>query len=285
MNRSKWNCGKSIPIGGLSEAELKVAIPEWAEGNKTLEELLWLCHKKGVETVGCDAGDHHFAYLDVALKSDRDNLCKLLNAAVNMKRSTLMFSFNGNPRSGPNWHEAHISISPHPNDDASAFFAELCTALKKPWGKKPAEAVKQLLNIADFFEDKESSFTIRLYKSETNMFAIECWGNSRNWEYFTELFEAAGLHTMTNKKPNIPLKAWGIKTKNVFELSCALRSVYENVRLKWNLPLPEKFTEDMDFNSMALLMRRKFGTDEAGVAKLNEWVRNNWGKPYNEITY
>lgn len=286
MVRSKWNCGKSIPIDGLSEAELKVAIPEWAEGNQTLEELLWLCHKKGVETVGCDAGDHHFAYIDVALKSDRDNLCKLLNAAINMKRCGLMFSFNGNPRSGSNWYETHISIFPNKKEDTQPVFTELCTALKKPWGKKPSEVSKQLLNITDFLEDKESGLGLRLYeRPEGYLFAIECWGNQRNWTYFTELFVGAGLHEMHNKKPDVPVKAWGIKTKNVFELSCALRSVYEHMRLKWKLSLPEEFTEDMSFNDMALMMRRKFGTDEAGVEKLNEWVRNNWGKPYNEITY
>ncbi len=285
MNKARWNCGKSIPIDELSEAELKVAIPEWAEGNSTLEELLWLCHKKGVETVGCDAGDHHFAYIDVALKSNRDNLCKLLNVAVNSNRCSLMISFSGNPRSGPTWYEPHISIFPNTREDAEIVFAELSTGLRLPWGKKPMEITKQLLNIADFLEDKESGLIVRLFNGETNMFAIECFGNSRNWEYFTQLFEAAGLHTMVNKKPNLSLKAWGIKTRNVFEMALAMRSVYEHLRLKWNLPLPEEFTEDMDFNSMALMMRRKFGTDEIGVEQLNEWVRNNWGKPYNEITY
>ena len=283
---NKWNCGKTIPIGRLSSDELNVAIHEWAEGNETLEELLWLCHKKGVETTGCDAGDHHFAYIDIALRSDRESLCKVLNAAVNLKRCSLLFSFSGNPRSGPLWYEPHIGIFPNRREDVQPVYEELCTALKKPWGKKPSKVTEQLLNIADFLKDKEAGLSVRLYeRQEGYLFAVECLGNSRNWNYFSELFVAAGLHIMENKKPNLPLQAWGIKTKNVFELSCALRSVYETMRLKWNLPLPEKFTEDMDFNSMALMMRRKFGTDEIGEEQLNEWVRDNWGKPFDQITY
>ena len=283
---NKWNCGKTIPIGRLSSDELKVAIHEWAEGNETLEELLWLCHKKGVETTGCDAGDHHFAYIDIALRSNRESLCKVLNAAVNQKRCSLMFSFKGNPRSGPLWHEPHVGIFPNRKEDVQDVYSELCTGLKKPWGKKPSEVTKQLLNIADFLRDKESGLTMRLYeRPEGYLFALECLGNSRNWNYFSELFVAAGLHILENKKPNVPLQAWGIKTKNVFELSCALRSVYETMCLKWNLPLPEEFTEDMDFNSMALMMRRKFGTDPIGEEQLNEWVKANWNKPFNEITY
>ena len=283
---NKWNCGKTIPVSSLSEKDKKSAIHEWAEGSSVLEDLLWLCHKKGLETSGCDAGKHHFAYIDFALRSDREALHKVLNDVINMKSAMMMFSFVGNPRSGPLWHEPIVCVAPSNDAGAEVFFKELCSALKKPWGKKPAEVTKQLLNIADFLKDKESALSMKLYKnSDGYLFAFECYGNSRNWDYFSGLFDKAGLRAMVNKKPGIPLKAWGIKTKNIFELSCALRSVYETMRLGWTLDLPVNFTPDMDFNSMALIMRRKFGNDQIGEELLNDWVKKNWGKSFDEISY
>ena len=284
MVKSKWNCGKAIPISALSKDELSEAIHEWSEGNPLLEELLWLCHKKGVETMGCESGEHHFAYIDIALRSDRESLCKVLNEAINGKNCSLMFSFCGNPRSGPLWYEPHMGIFPNKRADVKNVYSNLCTALKKPWGKKPSELSKQLLNIADFLKDKETGLTMRLYEGDVYMFALESYGNSRNWDYFTKIFETAGLRTLENKKPNLPLKAWGIKTKNVFDLADALKALYEHISVNWNLELPDKFTPDMDFNSMALIMRRKYGTDLIGLQMLDDWVKNNWGKPFDEIS-
>ena len=69
---SKYNSGASIPISSLSDEELKIAIHEWAEGNDSLESLLWKCYKNGIETQGCHSGLN--SYLQIGLKSPKDKL-------------------------------------------------------------------------------------------------------------------------------------------------------------------------------------------------------------------
>lgn len=282
--KTKWNRGNSIPIDSLTFEELEEAIHEWAEGSTILEELLWLCYEKSVYTTGCDAGDHHFAYIDFDFtKGSTENLQKLLNAAFKMRRCNIMVKYYGNPRSGLGWCEPTIGLSPIKKEDVRTFFKQLCKALKRKHGAEPSELSKHFLDIARFLEDKESGLCVRFERNGGYQFYMDSFMNSRNWDYYTQLFESAGLKVMHHRDPNAPVLAWGIRTEKEHEMTTALEKVYEVMKNNWTLELPDKLTSDMGFNSMAMVMRRQFGTDEAGTAKLKEWVDANWGKEPSEI--
>ena len=105
MKGSTWNCLKSIPVDDLSEAELKEAIHEWAEGHDSFEELLWLCYNNGIKTNGCCAGDHHFAYVDFLLDEGKEKLLEMMSAAWKYGKINFFCQFYGNPRSGSDWYK------------------------------------------------------------------------------------------------------------------------------------------------------------------------------------
>lgn len=282
--KTKWNRGNSIPIDSLTFEELEEAIHEWAEGSEILEELLWLCYEKSVYTTGSCAGGHHFAYIDFDFtKGNAENLQKLINAAFKMRRCHLYCMFTSNPRSGPGWYIPKLSLAPLWKDDVKHFFKLLCSALKRKCGAKPREISVQFFNVVNFLKDKETGLSVRLVKNRNYQFTIESYRNWRNWDYFTELFEEAGLEVIHPKEPNVPSLEWGINVNKEHEMATILGRVYEVMKDNWTLELPDKLTPDMEFKNMAVFMRRQFGTDEAGIAKLKEWVVANSGKEPSEI--
>ena len=282
--KTKWNRGNSIPIDSLTFDELEEAIHEWAEGSEILEELLWLCYEKSVYTTGCDAGDHHFAYIDFDItKGNTKNLQKLINAALKMRRCSILVKFEGNPRSGPDWCVPTLGLFPLKKGDVKSFFKLLCKSLKRKRGAEPREISKQFLNIVNFLEDKETGLSVRLERNGGYRFILDSFMNSRNWDYFTEIFESAGLEVMHHSDPKAPVLAWGITVEKEHEMVAVLSRVYEVMKNNWTLEIPDKLTPDMDFNCMAIFMRRQFGTDEEGIAKLKEWVDTNWEKDPSEI--
>ena len=125
MGKSKWNYGCSIPILALSEAERKEAIHEWAEGNDSLERLLWNCYENKVVTNGCCAGEHHRPYVDFLIEeSSRDALKQILDAADNRSNYKAIFLMSGgNPYSGPDWYKPILGISPC--KERKSFFDDL----------------------------------------------------------------------------------------------------------------------------------------------------------------
>ena len=69
---SKYNNMTSIPIDSIPKEEIAVAIKEWAEGDESLEKLLWCCYEKGIKTDGCHAGSH--PYIAFCYSDDLDKL-------------------------------------------------------------------------------------------------------------------------------------------------------------------------------------------------------------------
>ena len=82
---SKYNNIKSIPIESIPKEEIKIAIKEWAEGNKSLENLLWLCYEKNLKTSGSHAGARpfiDFKYQEGLNNFKRREIIKLCDVVV-----------------------------------------------------------------------------------------------------------------------------------------------------------------------------------------------------------
>lgn len=285
MKGSTWNHGASIPVSDLTESELKEAIHEWAEGCDSLEELLWLCNQNGLETNGCDAGNHHFAYIDFLLKEENAKLMEIMSAAWNYGKCNFFCLFFGNPRSGRDWYKTVINLSPRKNADAVPLFNELCSVLKKEKSVSESQVCKKLLELIEFLDDKEADITMHMNKKADSLyhFYFKAFSGSHNVEYFTKLFSNLGYTEV--KSPNKPIIAWEFETTDEKELEEFLKKTLEVFKCEWSLELPNEPTEDMDFNSIALVMRRKFGTDDEGIKKFNEWLKINWRKPFKEMIF
>ena len=285
MKGSIWNCKKSIPVAELSEAELKEAIHEWAEGCDSLEELLWLCYNNGIKTNGCCAGAHHFAYVDFLLNEGKEKLLEVMSTAWKYGKINFFCQFYGNPRSGPDWYKTVINLSPRKNADAIPLFGELCSVLKKEVPVSKSKVCKAFLDVLYFFDEKKPDFLIHMNKKADSLFHFyfTAFIDTPNIEYYSKLFGKIGYTEVKN--PNKPIIVWEFETEDENALKDILETTLKVFESEWTVEIPSEPNEMMDYNFIALIMRRKFGTDEEGVKKFNEWMMSNWGKPFKDMTF
>lgn len=273
MGRTKWNKGNSIPISSLSDWELVEAIHEWAEGNMHLENLLWNCYNNGVYTGGCDAGEHHFGYVDFIIEDSERSALKRILKVVQKFDVYILLHMTANPYSGPNWHKAVINIMPIKNKDVNEVFDVISAALVEKSDVSDDELIP-ILEFYDFLKDKEAGLNIRVkIHNGKYRFFIESFMNERNWEHFTNLFEKAGFKKKEDIKPDAPFMAWGFKCKEESEFTSLALEGLEVIKKNWSLKTPKAITEDMSFNYKARIMRRKFGTTKRGERKLQKWLK------------
>lgn len=277
MGNSRWNNGSSIAIADLNEIELKEAMKEWAEGNKELEELLWECHHNGVVTTGSHVGEYS-AYVQFLIEDSSEKIKNILCAAWNFDNVKVTLDFEGNPFSGPDWYKSTISISPKRGCEASKLFACLTESLNNPEVMCCSNPFVHSYAIYHFLDGKESDLTFN-FEKEDNKFSISivCFGNTRNWNNFSEIFVTARMSE--ERKEEKGLIRWSYQTKDEEEFNSIIINLLETLKIKWNLSLPNEINNDMTLTSSALVMRRKFGTDQEGIKRFNEWLeeeRRSW---------
>lgn len=289
VEASKWNRGKSIPVSSLDDVSLREAIHEWAEGSQALEELLLICNKNGWETSGCDAGNHgHPPYLDFDLENNFQKLEKIISAVWNFENgSNIRILFGGNPKSGPDWYKTVVDFSPTKKKDAELFWQTLVNVVSSENYQPLTNACKYLLKIVEFLADKESGFSLLLSNGKTAdayTLDISLSANMYNWKYYTEIFESVGFKTKKNTTG--PMRIfWYISATNEEDIEEVLKKTLDIFIQKWSLELPNEVSEEMNFTTMAMVMRRKYGTDENGRKRLAEWIEKNFMKPFSEMTF
>lgn len=275
MGRSKWNRGNSIPISSLSDWQLVEAIQEWSEGNIHLENLLWNCYNNGVYTGGCDAGEHHFGYIDFIIEDSERSALKRILKAVQKFDVCILLHMTANPYSGSNWYKSSISILPIKNKDANEVFDVISAALVEKSTVSDDELIP-ILEFYDFLKDKEAGLNVRVKIHHGKYrFFIESHMNERNWEHFTNLFEKAGFKKDEDIKTDSPVMKWGFKVKDQKEATLLALKGLKVIKENWTLKPPKTITEDMSFNSKARIMLKKFGTTKRGEKKLQKWLKNH----------
>lgn len=267
----KYNKGASLDINQLKSDILAELIRQWAEGSSELEKLLWDCYNSKVKTCGCDAGDHHSAYLEFLVEgSSTENIQKLITCSQQFETCDVILNFAGNPCSGPDWYLPSISLSPVRNRQASEFFSRLSKSLNN--NSVCTNGFVHILDLYSALKDKESGLTIRFSKrSNSYTMYIQCFQNKRNWQYFTDLFEGAGFEKISFSS-DIPYIEFRHEVEGAKEFDIEVKKLLE-VLNNWSLDLPNEITDDMSFSSKALVMRRKLGNDQDGTEKFNKWIK------------
>ena len=288
MGKSLWNRGASIPIEALSESERKEAIHEWSEGNYHLENLLLQCYQKGIVTGGCDAGDHHSAYVDFYVEdSSKEAVRRILLATQNHGNVGAFLLMGGNPYSGPNWYKPVISLSPIKSKEAESFFDMLSSSLEEGKESFNDEVFTNILDFYEFFKEKIAGIHVRILETENDGYrlSMECYGDKCHWEYLSELFKKAGMKKDEKLSQNAPCMIWELKCSDKATFNLEAKRVLEVLNDGWCLEIPEEVTEDMGFNQQALIMRRRFGSDANGVKRMNDWLNAKRKPGRREVNY
>lgn len=276
MGKSEWNTGASIPISALTPEELKVAIHEWAEGYDELEDLLWVCHRKGLETAGSHACDQNNYFQFYISESSIEQAKRLLSATEAYGFGQIFVTFGSNPYSGPNWHRTSFDVSCLRPEDVRNYFTRMARAVENEQFERTHRAFEFVADFARFFEDKMTGVCLRanVRNHSEYEFFIESHRNEGNWAYFDELFGSLGMTSYRREADQFA--AWYIRGSTQEEFYEAMKHVAEGVQTKWSLPVPTEPTDDMGWAEASLIMRQKFGTTREGTKLLNDWINTTY---------
>lgn len=284
---SRWNRMKSIPMSEICENELTEAIHEWAEGCESLEKLLLYCKKNDVETCGCHFG--HGSYLAIRTDSGKQKVAQMVAKTLELSNTQILIQPNaGNPFSGPDWYRDSINFgsNAHIPEGDSLFFRELSNALE--FELSPSlllGTAHTLLELYYFLKGKESELDIRLkhLDSENYIISFESWNCQRIVDHHTKLFEKVGLQPII--KENLPIVTWETYPITREDLYNRLSYYTRELLKSYSLPLPSEISKDMRFSARAMVMRRKFGTDAVGIAKMNDWINTHLSHGQSPVNY
>lgn len=245
-------------------------------GSEALGKLLWSCYRNGIHTSGCDAGNHHFPYLAFYLDSGIESVKRLITATWNYGASELFLTFAGNPYSGPEWHKTKLSVKPLNNKCANDFFETLANTLDEKQIENTGQGFLDILKLSELLEESGDDIAVRMTKNGNQYrLSINCFKSKRNWQYWTALFEEAGLHLINSKKKDSPFIYWEYTSSNQEAFEKCISKLLVVLQTKHSLKLPDEISEDMSFSTKALVMRRKFGFDENGIKLMNKWLEEN----------
>lgn len=276
---SKYNSGASIPISSLSDEELRIAIHEWAEGNNSLESLLWRCYKNGIETQGCHSGLN--SYLQIGLKSPKDKLIKILGAIHQLNDSDIFILPNGgNPFSGPDWYKPSICIgsSSPTKKESNRFFDVLSNTIDENDIKQANEdsLILELLNYLYFFNGKGLDENLRLVHNANEKkqytFSIEGFYDINNFNRLNPIYQKNGFKMILSDKIE-DLTFFTLSSNDPQELAEKMRKGREYLQERYwvEYPSPENATST---NLQVRLMRMRFGDTQEGRQKFEEWFEN-----------
>ena len=276
---SKYNSGASIPISSLSDEELKTAIHEWAEGNDSLESLLWKCYKNGIETQGSHSGLN--SYLQIGLKSHKDKLLKLLGTIHQLSDSDIFIQPNGgNPFSGADWYKPSISIgsSTSTKEESDYFFNVLSNAIDEDNTKQADEdsLILELLNYLYFFNgsglDEELRLVHNANEKKQYTFSIEGFYDLNNFNRLNPIYQKTGFKMIPSDQRE-DLTFFTLSSNDPQELAKAMRKSRQYLQKHYwiEYPSPENATSA---NLEVRLMRMGFGDTPEGRQKFEDWFEN-----------
>ena len=282
---SKYNRMASIPISSLSEQELPIAIREWAEGNIHMESLLWACYKNGIETDGCHADA--FPFISFHLDSKKEEILKLLYVAQNIKGASFMvMPDGGNPLSGPNWNRPNLSLwfETEEKREIDSILEKLTLALTSSKEELNIGNVffAQLLDLANFFANKESGLVFSAFHNQDDSYSILVRAEKTNSEYYNSLLKNAGLQL--EETPNDWwCNEWSMEGNEAQALSQKTKKCIESIIQNYSLEKPTEISKEMSFNTKACIKKREFGDSLEGQQKFAEWLQEERTKITNNL--
>lgn len=267
---SKYNNMKSIPIDSIPEEEMAQAIKEWAEGDESMERLLWTCYKKGIKTSGCHAGGS--PYIDFTDQKNINKISSLMDVTQKIEGSQILIKVDGgNPFSGAEWHLPNILLHLQTSykDEADTFFDKLTNSLLQ---EDDSKNIHVLLRLLAFFKGKESALLFRLkhYENDKYRFTIETHeiGDKRYHEY-DKIFTSAGMKEY--KREDIRLKLmrrWKVEGESLEDIISKMNSIADYIVKNYSLE-PSELDEVVSFQQLSRYKMQMLPEDE-----FNEWLDN-----------
>lgn len=250
---SKYNNIKSIPIESIPKEEIAQAISEWAEGDESLERLLWVRYKKEIKTNGCHAGTG--PYIDFKDQDNLEKLIPILESAQNKVGVQILIMIDGgNPFSGPEWYKPSIGIrlDTEYKKEADAFFDDLTNSLEN----KSINKSHPMLRLLEYFKDKESALLLRfLHRQEDKYtFFIESRGIPKErYEYYNQLFRTVGFLEVVDYSDEIQdHHSWVIESDILDNLISKLNIATDYIINNYSLEVSQKEDEVISFIQQAM---------------------------------
>ena len=253
---SKYNHIKSIPIENIPKEEIKMAISEWAEGDKALENLLWICYEKGLKTSGSHAGARPF--IDFKYQEGLNKIVCLFEKIQTIKGSDIYIQIDGgNPFSGDDFDKAFISLGNDSEfkEDVDSFFDMLSETLQKNMDEKKNHPLLKILNSLN---DKGTSLRLRFkYNRDGNYeFSIESSIiNEDRHNYYSELFKKTNMNEeIINMFEDKKRYNWRIKSNNLEEIMEKMSNISDVIESDFKL---EPETDEKKIIDFTLLAKQK----------------------------
>ena len=262
---SKYNRIVSIPVESIPKEEIKEAIHEWAEGDDAMERLLWACYEKGIKTGGCHAGAK--PYIDFKYQENLNKLIPLFEVTQKVVGSQIFIVVDGgNPFSGPDWNLASIGIGidAEYKDETDVYFDNLTNALEKE-----SSNTHPLLDLLEFFIDKESGLLFRLRHNEDKfIFYVESRQTSKErYNYYSKLFTKSGL-IECERKFDDGRHYWKVEDNNIESLLNKIEKIKEYIINNYSLE-PEKDEEKIVNWILKARFKKKTLTEE----EFDNWLK------------
>ncbi len=275
--RGKYNNGASIDISSIPEDELKVAIKDWSQGYKSMEDFLWKCYNNGLETFGTNMGP--LTYVDFNLEgSKKSQLCKMICATLKETNSSISFSHGVvNPLSSDSMdmHRIGVLKLECSKDESNQFINNLSAIIES--GEEPPEEklAEDIFELASFFIDKKSdihSFMIESLDDGKYNFIIR----PSQYLLFSRKLDTffSNLGMVPSFSRSFRLIGWEIPSDNVQDLMAKVRTIKESFLENQSecLELPKKIEDGMEFYTIYNIKKSRFGDSVQGKQKLQEWL-------------
>lgn len=261
---SKYNHIKSIPIESIPKEEIKMAISEWAEGDKALENLLWICYEKGLKTCGSHAGARPF--IDFIYQEELNRLVCLFEKIQTIKGSDIYVQIDGgNPFSGDNFDKASISIG---NDceykkDTDLFFDMLSETLQKNMDEKKDHPLLKMIN---FLNEKGTGLRLRFKYNRDNSYEFSIESsilNEDRYKYYSELFKKTNMNEeIINLFDDKKRCNWRIKSNNLEEIIDKMNNISDIIESDFKLEPETDENKIVDFTLLAKYKKQTLSKDD-----------------------
>ena len=275
---NKYNRSISIPIESLSNEELKIAIKEWAEGDNSMETLLWTMYNLGIQTNGSHAGSHPYMSI-IYDKNKIDLIKKIMNITLIAKDTQVLISTDGgNPFSGDNWYKPNILIGS--NNDYKNVADMQFDMLKKGLNNEIEIDYKvdttSILNFLDFLINKYSRFLLRIEHKidDEYYFSIErsVKEESDEFIYLNKFFSKIGFELKI--PPEGDYKYWTIHEKKSDLFTERIKKVVEYIVNNYSLNSPSSFEEANDLLTKAHFKRNESLKQTGSLDEFQKWLVN-----------
>jgi len=267
---SKYNHIKSIPIDSIPKEEIYTAIKEWAEGDESMERFLIACYEKGIKTTGCHAGAR--PYIGFKYENNSYDLSGILSTTINIPGARIHMRVDGgNPFSGPDWDEPSITIGFDEiyQDEADQQLDELTSVVEQNISN---EEWLSLINLMDFFLNKESGLSFRLIHTQNGEYIFRIESSAiceERYKYYNDLFSSLGMNEYREGIPkDSKRREWEINSNSFSEIKEKIKVFSKEIINRYDLK-PEVEEENMvSFITLARYKKKNLSPEQ-----FEEWLQ------------